>query len=89
MMQTMDINHLGGIQIEDPELLKRAQEADLITLPEDVDGTNCFNCRYIYPPEGNEEMGNCVHPSVDQPVSHRMCCALWDNKGALRSWDEA
>jgi len=67
----------GGIV---PSNIKRAKRVDLITLPEDVKGTNCGNCKWI-----NE--GFCTHPEVKMHVNDRMCCAEWDNKGVKRPWN--
>jgi hypothetical protein len=64
--------------------LERAEKADLVTLPEDVKGTNCANCRYVDP-----ERDYCNHKDVAQSLksgSKRMCCALWDSKGTKRAW---
>jgi len=66
-----------------PSRLDRAKAADLVTLPENVEGTNCANCKFI---DLKEKM--CKHPQVDQKVSERMCCALWDAEGTIREWEE-
>lgn len=63
-----------------PGSINRARNTDLITLPEGVKGTNCGNCMYV-------QEGYCIHPEVDQPVTERMCCALWDHSEAIRSWE--
>lgn len=68
-----------------PEAFDRAARADLITLPVDVPGTNCGNCRFFY---GGSAAAQCRHPEVAMPVNARMCCAFWDNSGALRDWKE-
>lgn len=62
----------GGIRIEGAAL-KRAETADLITLPGRA-------------APGEDHI--CAHPKVDQPVNNRMCCAFWDNPGARREWEE-
>lgn len=69
-------------QKADSSALERAKRVDLITLPEGITGTNCFNCKYI-------KDSYCVHPEVDQPVTERMCCALWDAEGTKRAWEKA
>lgn len=66
---------------KDKSRLERAKAADLITLPKDVEGTNCGNCQYV-----RLEDQYCTHPEVDQKVSPKMCCAFWDNPGAKREW---
>lgn len=61
----------------DTEALKTA---DFITLPQDVPGTNCENCRF-------EKDGMCQHEKLKgQPVNEHNCCAYWDNEKALRDW---
>jgi hypothetical protein len=61
--------------------LERARRADLITLPEKIEGTNCGNCKFV-------DLKNeyCNHPNVDQKVTSRNCCALWDQAGTKREW---
>lgn len=73
-------NDLGGVNDTDVDSLQRAKHADLVTLPEDVKGTNCFNCRWISA-EKKAYGTLCRHPKVKQYVNSRMCCALWMNKG--------
>lgn len=62
------------------EALDRAEKADLLTLPKNVPGTNCGNCRFF-------SDGYCGHKEVDQPVTERMCCSFWDSEGCLRAWE--
>ncbi len=65
---------------KESEQLKRAEKTDLVTLPETVSGTNCGNCKFI-------STGSvCTNKEVDQKVSVRMCCALWDQIGTKRAW---
>jgi hypothetical protein len=73
-------NSQGGVV---PQDLESAKKVDLITLPEDVPGTNCFNCKWI---EKKGDVGHCKHPKVDQMVNDRNCCSLWDNSGVERPW---
>lgn len=68
-----------------PDNMKRAKHVDLITLPPDVEGTNCGNCLY-YVPDGSH--GWCEHKDVMMHVNKRMCCKYWDNDGVERSWGE-
>lgn len=68
-----------------PEQL-RAKASDLIVLPDEVDGTNCANCKY-FGYDDSSDTAVCENPEVDQPVSERMCCALWDADGAERVWE--
>lgn len=65
-----------------PSRLERAKEADLITLPENIEGTNCGNCKFV---DLKNKM--CLHPKVAQKVSEKMCCALWDAEGVVREWE--
>lgn len=72
------LDRQGG---EEPAIAKDLlKEADFITYPEDVKGSNCGNCQY-------QEEGVCHHPKLkSQPVTPRNCCAYWDAPGALRDW---
>lgn len=78
------INKNNGLDYTDPDELKKAQEADLLTLPNGIPGTNCGNCEYFKKTGG--PVGQCNHPKVKLPVSVTMCCAFWNNAKALRSW---
>jgi len=79
-------NNQGGLLIYNKEDLERAKAADLVTLPEDVKGTNCYNCMYIF--DKKDDIGFCKHPKVAQYVNERMCCALWDNRKIYRQFGE-
>lgn len=63
------------------EELERAKETDLITLPESVKGTNCGNCKFM-----DVDKNWCDNKKVNQKVTDRMCCALWDAPGSKRPW---
>lgn len=76
-------NDLGGVNDMDKPALNRAKKVDLITLPEDVEGTNCYNCKWISNYK-TDEKGMCTHPEVRQNVNERMCCILWEGKGEYR-----
>jgi hypothetical protein len=71
----------GGLVPEDTE---RARSVDLISLPIDVKGTNCGNCKFVFK---GKEGGYCTNNKVNMPVNDRMCCALWDNEGVRRAWE--
>lgn len=73
-------NALDGINDIDAPAIKRAKEADLVTLPEDITGTNCYNCKWISQYK-RVNYGMCTHPKVRQNVNKRMCCALWARDG--------
>lgn len=62
----------------------RAKEADLITLPLDIKGTNCAhgNCKFT------DANFFCMHPKIQLHVNKRMSCALWDNNQVKRPWGE-
>jgi len=77
------MNVQGGVDPVDQGALARAARTDLVTLPLDVEGTNCGNCRFV---TGGNPIAFCLHPSVWQAVTARMCCALWDATGTRRSW---
>lgn len=65
--------------------LERAKNADLITLPKGIQGTNCSNCKFVE--KDTCEPGlYCTHKKVRQHVAKDMCCAFWDAKGAKRAW---
>jgi hypothetical protein len=66
------MNDQGGVMY-DEKGVERAEHADLVTLPGDDSAT---------------ETRNCTHPEVKLPVNNRMCCAYWDNHGALRQWKD-
>lgn len=72
------INKQGGYNYEG-EAKSRAKKVDLLTLPKNI-STNCGNCKYFVD-------GFCRNKEIMLPVTNRMCCALWDNDGSLRSWD--
>ena len=75
------LNERGGFDYSG-DGLKRAQDADLITLPPNIVGTNCSfkNCKFT------DENDFCTHPKILLPVTPRMSCSLWDNDEAMRSW---
>lgn len=76
-------NDQGGINEMDKPALARAKGVDLITLPDDVEGTNCYNCKWISEYKSDEK-GMCTHPEVRQYVNERMCCIEWTNKDEYR-----
>lgn len=80
------MNKNGGINPQSQEDLIKAKEVDLITLPKDIKGTNCFNCKFNKIVDTENRIGYCTNPKVKQLVNERMCCALWDNKGVERPW---
>lgn len=71
-------DHHGGII---PKDLKKAKKVDLITLPPDIKGTNCGNCKFM-------DNDFCKHKEIQMPVNDRMCCAYWDNTKVKRPWSD-
>lgn len=83
----LEKNDDNGINDLDKDALDRAKKADLVTLPEDVKGTNCYNCRWIS--KDKKAYGAmCVNKKVKQYVNARMCCALWDARGVYRPFEK-
>ncbi len=78
-------NKQGGMVPSSKEEMERAKEADLLTLPEKVTGTNCLNCQFVKDVKGSN--GYCNHPKVKQLVSNRNCCAYWSASGVIRPWE--
>lgn len=76
----LETNQMGGFDHEDNKEKKKFKHVDLITLPEDVKGTNCGNCKFW-------KKKFCTHPEIQLWVTERMCCAYWDHEGARRSWE--
>ncbi len=79
------INDIGGYDYNENEQ-KIAKKVDLITLPKSVEGTNCSNCLYVQILDAKKGLGFCTHKDILLPVTAKMCCALWNNKDAERSW---
>lgn len=79
--QEPSLNQEGGLDPQNAKDMAKSKKVDLITLPMNVLGTNCGNCKFI-----NEEKNFCTHDDVQLPVTERMCCALWDNEGVKRPW---
>lgn len=77
-------NYLGGMDPKTPDQIKIFKKVDLLTLPEKVSGTNCFNCGYIK--KDKSDIGFCTNEQVKQHVTDRNCCALWSREDAYRSW---
>jgi hypothetical protein len=74
----------GGFTPKTPEQKRVFKKVDLIVLPKDIQGTNCFNCRYIGDKEN--EMGFCSHHEVRQYVTKKNCCGLWDHENVKREF---
>lgn len=76
-------NDQGGVNETDRPALARAKKVDLVTLPEDIKGTNCYNCKWISKHK-DKDKAMCTHSEVRQYVNGRMCCILWSNEGEYR-----
>lgn len=76
----------GGVDPVTPSGLRRAAGVDLITLPPDIEGTNCSNCMFAVRRRTEAAEFWCDHPDVELPISPRMCCARWDNPRVRRPW---
>lgn len=97
-------HHYNGEELTDREIVNRmaaggtidsktaqaarARKADLIILPEAVQGTNCSNCQFVEIIDKNAGTGYCQHPQVRQMVTARMCCIFWDAPGTQRVADQ-
>ncbi len=81
------LDRQGGLVLTGDEL-KRGKAVDLVTLPPAVPGTTCANCKYFVKgkTENSVHYGHCKHVKINMTVTGRMCCALWDATGTLRSW---
>jgi hypothetical protein len=67
------LNDQGGLDPKTPDEMKRAQTADLITLP---GGTKADAANKKF----------CIHEKIQMYVTARMCCGYWDNAGVKRPW---
>lgn len=68
-------------------IVSRAKASDLIILPENVQGTNCSNCKFVEIKDAEKGLGYCNNKNVDQDVTARMCCIYWDAHGTKRVWE--
>lgn len=75
------VNEQGGVE---PQNKRAAKLVNLLTLPLEVKGANCENCRYYN--SFNKLAGFCHNPKVKQFVNKRMHCALWSTPGELKEY---
>lgn len=73
-MDPKELNGIGGIDPKSEGEMKRAKQADLITLPGWSD-------------KDAKTKKHCNHEEVMMHVTVRMCCAYWDNEGVKRPWE--
>jgi len=68
-----ELNEQGGMDPKTEEEMKKAKQADLITLPggSKADATN---------------KKFCYNGGIKMFVTVRMCCAYWDNQDVKRPW---
>jgi len=71
-----ELNDEGGIDPKNKDELKRAEKADLITLP----GGNKSD---------SKDKRFCDNPKIKMFVTARMCCAFWDNTRVKRPWKKS
>ena len=83
--QPKKTNKEGGFDPK-PSQFKKWKKLDLITLPPQVSGTNCFNCEYIE--KKTDEVGWCKHEEVLEYVGKNMCCKLWNHPDVKRLWEK-
>lgn len=75
-------NEQGGFD-PSPGQIAKFKKVDLITLP--VEGTNCGNCMFMKP-SSQDGVGFCTHKDIQEWVTKKMCCALWNNADVKRKW---
>jgi hypothetical protein len=80
----LEKNKLGGFDPETKEQVNIFKHVDLITLPKEVEGTNCSNCRFV---RKQNNLGFCTHKEIQQWVTPRMCCAYWSHDDVKRLWE--
>jgi hypothetical protein len=66
-----ELNSQGGLKAPNDEYIKMSKEVDLVTLP----GKATV-----------KEKAFCDNENVNDWVTERMCCALWDAKGVKRDY---
>jgi hypothetical protein len=85
----MNFDRNGGVIPPTKSDLQRAKNVDLVRLPKDMCGTRCDLCKFYETIPARDVavgIGWCIHESVDQLVSERQCCALFDCAGIIRPW---
>ncbi|HUK84782.1 MAG TPA: hypothetical protein VLU95_02860 [Candidatus Acidoferrum sp.] len=72
-VDSKELNDQGGIDPKTKEDMKKAEKADLITLPGGPKA-DASNKKF------------CGHEKIKMFVTVRMCCGYWDNQGVKRPW---
>lgn len=89
-LKSISLNSKGGFNYDfrngSEQAVWTAEKVDLLTLPKNVEGTNCSNCSFYQTIDKEKGYGFCKNEKIKLPVTSRMCCALWDNKNATRQW---
>lgn len=78
----MNLDPKGGVLYENERDIDVAKSVDLLTMPYNIGGTNCFNCKFLT--NVTKEKGFCSNKNVQLYVNKRQCCALWDNAKSFR-----
>lgn len=81
----LETNSQGGFDPQSDKQNQKFKKVDLLTLPEEVKGTNCGNCEYM---RKQGKIGFCKHEDVQDWVTDRMCCNRWSHEGARRAWEK-
>ena len=71
-IEESELNPNGGLKAPDDAYLKMSKEVDLVTLPGKDSKV--------------DEKYWCDNEKVENWVTERMCCALWDGKGTRREY---
>lgn len=66
-----ELNKYGGLKPPNKEYIAMSKRVDLVTLP----GKDTVKVK-----------GFCYHKDINDWVTERMCCALWDGKGVIRDY---
>lgn len=74
-----------GFRPKNEAELKKFKHADLIVLPNKIEGTNCGNCEYGSE-KGIDGILYCRHKDLECWVTDRMCCKYWDHADVKRNW---
>lgn len=78
-------NAEGGYDPDSKRRKRIYKRVDLITLPDDVEGTNCGNCKHATTTSEGSGLF-CLNDEIKDYVTERMCCSLWDNSGVERKF---